>query len=124
MDKFIAKKELEKEHETVINVNKLSRLMQAKNPDQMKEIMKKKVTQDEEPEDSKKGQEVVKKLFKKVSAGEQVVPDDKLIRGSFKKNWIYRPAPVQRDIYSKDFAYKEKDEEYNIWCVFYFLSIL
>ena len=124
MDKFIAKKELEKEHETVINVNKLSRLMQAKNPDQMKEIMKKKVTQDEEPEDSKKGQEVVKKLFKKVSAGEQVVPDDKLIRGSFKKNWIYRPAPVQRDIYSKDFAYKEKDEEYNIWCVFYILSIL
>ena len=124
MDKFIAKKELEKEHETVINVNKLSRLMQAKNPDQMKEIMKKKVTQDEEPEDSKKGQEVGKKLFKKVSAGEQVVPDDKLIRGSFKKNWIYRPAPVQRDIYSKDFAYKEKDEEYNIWWVFYFLSIL
>ena len=66
-------------------------------------------------EQSQKDELVVKELFGKLDKGEQVDADEKFIRGSFKTNWIYRPAPVQRNIFSKDFAYKEKDEEYNIW---------
>lgn len=58
---------------------------------------------------------MVKELFGKLEKGEEVQTDSRLLRGSFKTNWIYRPAAVQRNIFSKDFAYREKDEEYNIW---------
>lgn len=178
MDQFISKKELEKEHEVVINLDKLARVMKAKTPDEMKEALQRKpkmrttepneeghsaekrelagkvvekgkeesgqmaelreikeeiiakikggeskenkegkseATKEEQLKQTEKEKLVVKKLFGKLDKGEQVEPNEKMIRGSFKTNWIYRPAPIQRNIFSKDFAYKEKDEEYNIW---------
>jgi hypothetical protein len=124
MDKFLSTKELEKEHEVVVDLNKLDRAMKAKTVQEMKDIMNdetEKVKQEktqqkkEDKKETKKEELIVKKLFDKLDKGEEVKSNDKLIKGSFKTKWIYRPAPVQRDIYSKDFAYKEKDEEYNIW---------
>ena len=115
MDKFISKKELKKEHQTEVDLKKLSQVMKAKNPKEMKEIMNQTSEKIELSENQKKEKSIIDDLFKKLEKGEELSPNEKIIRGSFKTHWIYRPAPVQKDIFSKDFAYKQKDEEYNIW---------
>ena len=103
MEQFVSPKELSKDYEIGINIQNLKKKMMAKNSEEMRTILI----------SEKKQAETVKENFEKAEKGEII--EEKLIKGSFKQNWIYRAALIQKDIYSDEFAYKEKDEEYNIW---------
>lgn len=98
------RKKLGKEHEILVDLEDLKKKLGAKNSEQARQMME---------TDGQESQ--LKELFEKIKNGEEIENRDALISGSFKTHWIYRPAKIQNDIHSEDFAYKEKDEEYNIW---------
>lgn len=103
VDNFIDTQKLNEKEEITIDTTNLERKIKAKSGSEFEKIC----------EEEKLLKENFDKLEKDPET--EIENNPKIIKGSFKTNWIYRPAKIQEFDGQEEQAYKERDEEYNIW---------